>query len=93
MKIGVAMPTTEDQRIDATPRYEFIRDYARQAEAAGFDSIWVYDHLLFRHADQAATRGVWEAWTIMTALAAATDKVEVGAVVLCMPFRNPALVA
>jgi probable F420-dependent oxidoreductase len=93
MKIGVTIPSTEQEQTGTTPGYAYIREYAMQAEAAGFDSIWVYDHLLFRHANQQATRGVWECWTLMSALAEATGRVQVGALVLCMPFRNPALLA
>jgi alkanesulfonate monooxygenase SsuD/methylene tetrahydromethanopterin reductase-like flavin-dependent oxidoreductase (luciferase family) len=46
---------------------------ARAAEAAGFDSIWLSDHLLYRA--NGAERGPWEAWTMLAALAAATERV------------------
>ena len=45
---------------------------ARAAEEAGFDSIWVGDHLIYREGPE---RGPWEAWTSMAALAAATERV------------------
>jgi len=91
VKIGVALPVAEDDAGNQA-RYAEIRGMALAAEEAGFDSVWVYDHLLYRWPDS-PTRGVWETWTILTALAEATSRVELGTLVLCVPFRNPALLA
>lgn len=65
---------------------------ALQAESAGFDSVWVYDHVLYRFPDQ-PTRGIWESWSLYAALCEATERVELGQLVMCLPFRNPALLA
>ena len=65
---------------------------ARAAEEAGFDSIWVGDHLLYRGED-GPERGPWEAWTLLAALAAATDRVELGPLVACAAFHSPGLIA
>jgi probable F420-dependent oxidoreductase len=65
---------------------------ARRMEAAGLDSIWVYDHLLYRWPGR-PTAGIWESWTMLSALAEVTKKVQLGTLVLCTPFRNPALLA
>jgi probable F420-dependent oxidoreductase len=93
MKVGVVMQVGEWQQ-QAAPSYAQIRAFALQAESAGFDAIWVYDHLLFRFEnDPVRTQGVWECWTMMAALAEATTRVELGTLVLCVPFRNPALLA
>ena len=91
MKIGVALPMAESASGE-TPRYAAVRAFALQAEASGFDSLWVFDHLLYRFPDQ-PTMGIWEAWTILTAIAEATERVEIGALVLCTAFRNPAVLA
>ena len=72
----------------ATPR----SGRAIQAEQSGFDLVWVFDHLLYRFPGQ-PTSGVWEAWTTLSALAEATTTVELGTLVICTAFRNPALLA
>src|SRR5947208_4164239 len=65
---------------------------ARAAEEVGFDSIWVGDHLLYR-GDGRPERGPWEAWTLLAALAAATERVALGPLVACAAFHPPALLA
>jgi probable F420-dependent oxidoreductase len=65
---------------------------ARAAEAAGFDSIWLGDHLLYREEGE-PERGPWEAWTMLAALAAATERVELGPLVACAAFHPPGLIA
>jgi probable F420-dependent oxidoreductase len=79
-----------------TPRWADIRGLAQLAERMGFDSIWMSDHVGFGDpADHThgAWRGAWESWTMLAALAAATERVQLGNYVLCTPFRNPALLA
>lgn len=93
MKIGVIPPIAENPSYSGVPDWQTIRSYALRAEALGFDSIWIYDHLLYRWPDDPETHGIWECWTILTALAEATKRVEIGTIVLCLPFRNPALLA
>jgi probable F420-dependent oxidoreductase len=65
---------------------------ARRAEDAGFDAIWVGEHLLYRFAD-GTTRGPWEAWSLLSALAAATTTIRLGPLVACTAFHNPAVLA
>ncbi len=77
---------------DATPRFRDIREQAIAAEDLGYASVWLPDHLLYRPGDQ-PTFGFWEAWTFLSAIAAVTRRVELGTFVLCMGYRNPALVA
>jgi probable F420-dependent oxidoreductase len=90
MKIGIVLSLPSDA--ENTRRYSEIRALALQAESAGFDSLWVFDHLFARFPPKSLT-GSWESWTLMTALAEATERVELGSLVLSVPFRNPVLLA
>ena len=91
MDIGLILPLAEDTSGSA-PSWAELRAAAIQAEDLGFDSVWVYDHLLHRFEGH-PTVGFWEAWTMLTALAATTTRVRIGTTVLCAGFRNPALLA
>jgi alkanesulfonate monooxygenase SsuD/methylene tetrahydromethanopterin reductase-like flavin-dependent oxidoreductase (luciferase family) len=53
--------------------------------------VWVFDHLLYRF--DGVTTGIHECWTVLSALAEATSRVELGTIVMCTAFRNPALLA
>lgn len=91
MKIGMILPLAEDESGSA-PSWPELKAAAIQSEQLGFDSVWVYDHLLHRFEGH-PTVGFHECWTMLTALAAVTDSVEIGTTVLCAGFRNPALLA
>jgi probable F420-dependent oxidoreductase len=94
MQIGAVVrlgPVRGLARAEPTP-YASIRDMALRIEDAQLDSLWVYDHLLYRFPGR-ATEGIWECWTMLSALAQATQRVQIGTLVLCTPFRHPALVA
>jgi alkanesulfonate monooxygenase SsuD/methylene tetrahydromethanopterin reductase-like flavin-dependent oxidoreductase (luciferase family) len=84
MRIGIQLPEVE--RDVRWPEYLTL---ARAAEAGGFDSIWIGDHLLYRAPDRAP----WEAWTLLAALAAATERVGLGPLVACTAFHPPGLIA
>lgn len=73
-------------------RWPEVRAIARTAEQAGFDSIWVGDHLLYRYAS-GETRGPWEAWTTLAGLAEATEHVALGPLVAATAFHAPFMLA
>ena len=87
MKIGLMLPLGEDE----AGGFAGLRAMALAAEADGLDSVWGADHLIFRQDGQ--THGIHESWTVLTAVAAETSRVELGPMVLALPFRNPALTA
>jgi alkanesulfonate monooxygenase SsuD/methylene tetrahydromethanopterin reductase-like flavin-dependent oxidoreductase (luciferase family) len=86
-KVGVQLPEVE--RFVPWPEY---LDLARRAESAGYDSIWVGDHLVYDLPD-GSTRGPYEAWTTLAAIAAATERVEIGPLVASTGFHAPAMLA
>lgn len=91
MRVGIVLPIGQEDGMAAAPSYREIRAIALEAEASGLDSVWVYDHLLFRFGGE--TTGIHECWTILAAIAEATSRVELGTIVMCTGFRNPALLA
>jgi probable F420-dependent oxidoreductase len=87
MRIGIQLPEVE--REVAWAEYMAM---ARAAEEVGFDSIWIGDHLLYR-GDGRPERGPLEAWTLLSALAAVTERVALGPLVACAGFHPPAVLA
>jgi probable F420-dependent oxidoreductase len=87
VRVGVQLPEVE--RVVRWPEYVAM---ARAAEAVGFDSVWVGDHLLYRD-DGRPERGPWEVWTTLAGLAAATERVGLGPLVACTGFHAPAMLA
>ena len=68
-----------------------LRDAALVAEAAGFDAVWLDDHLLSDEGDWTASK--LEGWAALAALAPMTTRVRLGHLVVANTFRNPALTA
>ena len=71
---------------------------ALAAERAGFDTIWVEDHMILRSdrlitLEPGESRGRYDVWTLLGALAATTSTIHIGPLVCCTSFRNPALTA
>jgi probable F420-dependent oxidoreductase len=90
--LGLNLPYVEGSMDGATPRWPDILAMARAAEAVGFDALWVSDHVGFGDPD-AGWSGAWESWTLLSALAAATERARLGTYVTAVPYRNPALLA
>jgi alkanesulfonate monooxygenase SsuD/methylene tetrahydromethanopterin reductase-like flavin-dependent oxidoreductase (luciferase family) len=84
MKIGIQLPEVERE-----VRWPESLAMARAAEEVGFESIWLGDHLLYDEPERAP----WEAWTLLSALAAATSTVRLGPLVACAGFHPPAVLA
>jgi alkanesulfonate monooxygenase SsuD/methylene tetrahydromethanopterin reductase-like flavin-dependent oxidoreductase (luciferase family) len=87
LRVGVQLPEVEYEAGWA----EYVA-MARAVEEVGFDSIWLGDHLLYR-GDGREERGPWEVWTMLAALAAVTERVELGPLVACASFHPPGLIA
>jgi alkanesulfonate monooxygenase SsuD/methylene tetrahydromethanopterin reductase-like flavin-dependent oxidoreductase (luciferase family) len=91
LKIGLLLPDSEGYMNGETAHWPDLRALAETAETVGFDSIWVTDHFL--HRENGVEIGPWECWSLLSALAATTRRVEIGTLVLCTGFRNPAHLA
>lgn len=87
LRVGIQLPEVE--RVVRWPEYVAM---ARAAEDAGFDTLWLGDHLLYRYAD-GSTRGPWEVWTMLSALAASTSRIKLGPLVAATAFHAPAMLA
>jgi alkanesulfonate monooxygenase SsuD/methylene tetrahydromethanopterin reductase-like flavin-dependent oxidoreductase (luciferase family) len=104
MRVGLMLPIGAGALGEGRPvRWTDLREMARTAEAVGVDTLFLPDHLLFRKSppgnlmqvnmEPGKTRGIWEAWTILVALAETTHRIHLGPLVACTGFRNPAILA
>ncbi len=76
---------------DPLAQYETMTAVGRDAEKAGFDSIWVYDH--FHTVPTPEMETTFECWSITAGLARDTSTIKIGQMVTCNGYRNPALLA
>src|SRR4051795_12906369 len=77
--------------IDPADQWSTMLEVARRADAGPFESIWVYDH--FHTVPEPTDEATHEAWSLMAALAATTERVRLGQMCSCMGYRNPAYLA
>jgi alkanesulfonate monooxygenase SsuD/methylene tetrahydromethanopterin reductase-like flavin-dependent oxidoreductase (luciferase family) len=94
LKLGLILPEAERDMGGKTAGWSDYVAMARLIEDMGIDSIWFVDHLLYRgDATTIEQQGVRECWSILTGLAAVTERVELGSLVTPTSYRNPAMLA
>ena len=76
---------------DPIEKFEAMTSVARAADEGGWDSIWVFDH--FHTVPKPVLEATFECWTITATLARDTKRVNIGQMVTCNGYRNPALLA
>ena len=91
LKVGLFLPSGTAMQGGATAGWADLLALARRAEELGFDSLWLPDHVLLQLGEHRG--GAWECWSLLSALAAATSHVELGPLVSCTAYRNPAMLA
>jgi F420-dependent oxidoreductase-like protein len=77
--------------IDTADHWQVMRELAQAADKGPWESVWVYDH--FHTVPIPTDEATYEAWTLMAAFAAVTDRVRLGQMCTCMGYRNPAYLA
>ncbi len=95
MKFGVFVPQGWKMSLagiaDPVEQFEAMTNVAKAADKGPWDSIWVFDH--FHTVPQPTMNTTFESWTILATLARDTTRVNVGQMVNCNGYRNPALFA
>ena len=94
MKLGIIVPqgwTLEYAGWDPARAWDRTVAVAQQAERLGAESIWLFDH--FHTVPRPTDELTFESFTSLSALAALTERVRLGHIVICNGFRNPALTA
>jgi F420-dependent oxidoreductase-like protein len=94
MKIGAIVPqgwNGEYDGWDPLDAWKRTTEVARQADRLGFESIWIFDH--FHTVPRPTDEITFESFTSLSALAAVTERVRLGHIVICTAYRNPALTA
>jgi alkanesulfonate monooxygenase SsuD/methylene tetrahydromethanopterin reductase-like flavin-dependent oxidoreductase (luciferase family) len=91
MKVGLCLAQAPQDGAGGTWRE--ILGMARLAEDGGADSLWVSDHFLYRPKDGGDETGYHEAWSLVSAVAASTSRVQIGTLVLATSFRPPGITA
>ena len=77
--------------IEPAEHWRTIVDFAGKVEAGPWESIWVYDH--FHTVPVPTDEACHEAWSLVAALAATTQRLRIGQMCTCMTYRNPAYLA
>jgi F420-dependent oxidoreductase-like protein len=92
-RFGFHFSSTSYQDLDGRPLFDRIAEVASSAESAGFDSIWVPDHVHQNRIGGGPGGPMLEAYTLLTGLATRTNRVLLGSLVSPVTFRAPALLA
>lgn len=91
--MGLQIPNFTYPGVGPAQLFERVADIAVTAEESGFDSVWVMDHFFQLPLLGPPSNEMFEAYTLLGALAARTQRVRLGTMVTGVTYRNPALLA
>jgi F420-dependent oxidoreductase-like protein len=95
MKFGVFIPQGwrfDLVGIEPAQQWSTMKELAQKADAnPDWESLWVYDH--FHTTPAPSDQATHEAWTLMSAFGASTERIRLGQMCTCMGYRNPAYLA
>jgi len=87
---GGDLPLEEEN--DPVKQYEFSKSISVTADRIGFDSIYAYDHFIPFYSDD-RNKNIFECFTLLSSLAAITERIKIGQILTCNSYRNPSLMA
>lgn len=92
-RLGLQVPSFTYPGVPDGELFEKVAAIASTAEASGFEAVWMMDHLYQIRGIGPSTDHMLEAYTILAGIAARTSRVNVGALVTGVTYRNPAFLA
>ena len=92
IKVGIMLPESEREMAGLTAGWNDFLNMGQAIESLGFDSLWFADHLLMK-VEGHEPQGAWESMSILSALAATTNRITLAPFVAATAYRNPALTA
>jgi F420-dependent oxidoreductase-like protein len=95
LTFGVFIPQGWKMELSTVPdpqdKWRKAVEVAELAESLGYDSLWTYDH--FHNVPVPAHETMFECWTTLAAISQRTERIKLGQMVGCSPYRNPGLLA